>query len=279
MKTWLITGCSSGLGKGLAQAVLEHGDNVIVTARNPENVQCFRERFPKSAFILRLDVTKEDDVQRVVTEGIKHFGSIDVLVNNAGYCLRGAVEECSMEEIRKQFETNFFGTVRMIQNVLPCMRKQRSGVIVNFSSIAALDTLEGSAYYGASKCAVERVPSGLGKEVEPLGIKVIVVEPGPFKTDFFYRSIAINEQNIEDYQNTAAKRKVKIKTLDDTVMKGWGDTHNAAKVIINAVESKESPAHLLLGTVAVEFAENVFAARAAEVQKWKELSIQTDAGK
>lgn len=279
MKTWLITGCSSGLGKSLAQTVLEHGDNVIVTARNPETVQAFQEKFPKTAFIMQLDVTKEDDAKHVVAQGIEHFGSIDVLVNNAGYCLRGAVEECSMEEVRKQFETNFFGTVRMIQSVLPFMRKQRKGVIVNFSSIAALNTLEGSAFYGASKCAVEGVSSGLRKEVDPLGIKVIVVEPGPFKTDFFYRSIAINEQNIEDYQNTAAKRKVKIKPLDDTVMKGWGDNSNAAKVIIKAVEEKESPEHLLLGSVAVQFAENVFAARAEEVQKWKELSVQTDAGK
>lgn len=277
MKTWLITGCSSGLGNSLARAVLEHGDQMIVTARNPETVQSFHKDFPKTALILQLDVTKEDDVKRVVAQGIEHFGSIDVLVNNAGYCLRGAVEECSMEEVRKQFETNFFGTVHMIQHVLPHMRRQRSGAIVNFSSVAALNTLEGSVFYGASKCAVEGVSSGLQKEVEPLGMKVIVVEPGPFKTDFFYRSIAINEHNIEDYQNTAAKRKVKIKTLDDTVMKGWGDNNNAAKVIIKAVEEKESPSHLLFGSVAVEFAENVFAARAAEVQKWKELSVQTDA--
>lgn len=183
-----------------------------------------------------------------------------------------------MEEVRKQFETNFFGVVQMIQHVLPHMRKQGSGAIVNFSSVAALNTLEGTAFYGASKCAVEGVSSGLQKEVGPLGIKVIVVEPGPFKTDFFYRSIAINEQNIADYQDTAAKRKVKIKTLDDTVMKGWGD-NNAAKVHIKAVEEKESPSHLLLDSAAVEFAENVFAARAEEVQKWKALSVQTDAGR
>lgn len=124
---------------------------------------------------------------------------------------------------------------------------------------------------------MEGVSRGLQKEVEPLGIKVIVVEPGPFKTDFFYRSIAINEKNIGDYQDTAAKRKVKIKDLDNSGMTGWGDNMNAANVIIKAVESEESPSHLLLGSVSVRFAKNVFAERTEEMQKWKDLSIQTDA--
>lgn len=276
MNTWLITGCSSGLGKSLAEAVLEYGDQVIVTARRTETIQIFKQKYPQKALTLQLDVRKEEDVQAVVVKGIEHFGTIDVLVNNAGYCLRGAVEECSFEEIRKQFETNFFGTVRMIQHVLPHMRKQKKGSIVNFSSIAALSTSEGSAFYGASKCAVEGLSDGLRKEVNPLGIKVIVVEPGPFKTDFFYRSIAINEHYIEDYQHTSGKRKVKIKNLDDSVMQGWGDNTKAAKVIIKAVKSRESPFHLLLGSVAVRLAENIFASRTLEVAQWKELSIQTD---
>ena len=225
---------------------------------------------------MQLDVTKEEEVQAAIAKGIEQFGTIDVLVNNAGYCLRGAVEECSFEEVRMQFETNFFGTVRMIQHVLPHMRKQKKGTIVNFSSIAALSTSEGSAFYGASKCALEGLSDGLRKEVNPLGIKVIVVEPGPFKTDFFYRSIAINEHNIEDYQHTSGKRKVKIKNLDDSVMQGWGDNTKAAKVIIKAVKSRESPFHLLLGSVAVRLAENIFASRTLEVAQWKELSIQTD---
>ncbi len=276
MNTWLITGCSSGLGKSLAKAVLEHGDQAIVTARNLETVQLFGKSFPQTALPLQLDVTKEDEVKTAITKGIEHFGKIDVLVNNAGYCLRGAVEECSFKEIREQFETNFFGTIRMIQHVLPYMREQRKGTIINFSSIAALSTAEGSAFYGASKCAVEGLSDGLRKEVNPLGIKVMVVEPGPFKTDFFYRSIAINEHNIEDYQNTAGKRKVRIKNLEDSVINGWGDNNKAAEVIIKAVEGKESPFRLLLGSIAVQLAEKVFASRAEEVAKWKDLSIQTD---
>ena len=276
MNTWLITGCSSGLGKSLTESVLEYGDQVIVTARRIEDIQTFKKKYPQKALTLQLDVTKEEEVQAAIAKGIEQFGTIDVLVNNAGYCLRGAVEECSFEEVRKQFETNFFGTVRMIQHVLPHMRKQKKGTIVNFSSIAALSTSEGSAFYGASKCAVEGLSDGLRKEVNPLGIKVIVVEPGPFKTDFFYRSIAINEHNIEDYQNTSGKRKLKIKNLDDSVMQGWGDNTKAAKVIIKAVKSGESPFHLLLGSVAVRLAENIFASRTLEVAQWKELSIQTD---
>lgn len=276
MNTWLITGCSSGLGKSLTESVLEYGDQVIVTARRVEDIQIFKQKYPQKALTLQLDVTKEEEVQAAIAKGIEQFGTIDVLVNNAGYCLRGAVEECSFEEVRMQFETNFFGTARMIQHVLPHMRKQKKGTIVNFSSIAALSTSEGSAFYGASKCAVEGLSDGLRKEVNPLGIKVIVVEPGPFKTDFFYRSIAINEHNIEDYQHTSGKRKVKIKNLDDSVMQGWGDNTKAAKVIIKAVKSGESPFHLLLGSVAVRLAENIFASRTLEVAQWKELSIQTD---
>lgn len=276
MNTWLITGCSSGLGKSLTESVLEYGDQVIVTARRIEDIQTFKKKYPQKALTLQLDVTKEEEVQAAIAKGIEQFGTIDVLVNNAGYCLRGAVEECSFEEVRKQFGTNFFGTVRMIQHVLPHMRKQKKGTIVNFSSIAALSTSEGSAFYGASKCAVEGLSDGLRKEVNPLGIKVIVVEPGPFKTDFFYRSIAINEHNIEDYQNTSGKRKLKIKNLDDSVMQGWGDNTKAAKVIIKAVKSGESPFHLLLGSVAVRLAENIFTSRTLEVAQWKELSIQTD---
>ncbi|MDO4840307.1 MAG: oxidoreductase [Desulfovibrionaceae bacterium] len=281
MKTWLITGCSSGLGKSLAQKVLEHGDQAVVTARNPDTVQHFRESFPETAYPLQLDVHKDDEAAGCIAGAIEHFGKIDVLVNNAGYCLRGAVEECSFEEIRKQFETNFFGTLRMIQHVLPHMRRQKSGVIINFSSIAALRTAEGSAFYGASKCAVEGLSDGLRKEVGPLGIQVIVVEPGPFRTDFFGRSIAVNENNIGDYKNTAGKRKVRLANPEDSGMKGWGDNSRAAEVIItaadNAAHGKEFPFRLLLGSCAVRLAEEVYAARAAETAKWKELSIQTDA--
>lgn len=176
MKTWLITGCSFGFGRNLAETLLSEGEQVIVTARKPKTIQHFAKNYPQTALCLRLDVTKKDTIDATVNAAIEKFGKIDVLINNAGYCLRGAVEECTEEEIYAEFNTNFFGAVRMIQTVLPHMRKAGIGAIINYSSIAALDTSAGSAFYGAAKCALEGLSCGLRKEVEPLGIKVMVVE-------------------------------------------------------------------------------------------------------
>lgn len=215
-------------------------------------------------------------VRTAVDPAVHHFGKLDVLVNNAGYCLRGAVEECSMEEIQREFDTNFFGAVRTIQAVLPHMHQSRHGMIINFSSIAALSTSEGSTFYGAAKCAVEGMSDGLRKEVAPLGIKVRVVEPGPFKTDFFYRSIDVNENNIPDYAKTAGKRKVRLQNLEESGLTGWGDVSKAAKVIIRAAESPKPPFRLLLGSLAVKKGEKFAADRTREVENWKWLSVQTD---
>lgn len=275
-ETWLITGCSSGLGRSLALTALEQGKNVIVTARNPEKLAEFSERFPDTALLAQLDVTDDASVDAAITKGLAKFGRIDVLVNNAGYCLRGAVEECSEIEIRRQFDTNFFGTVRTIQKVLPHMREVRKGAIVNFSSIAALCTSEGSAFYGASKCAVEGLSDGLRKEVGPLGIKVMVVEPGPFRTDFFSRSIDICSRNIDDYKETAGKRKIKLQTPPAPEFGAWGDLYRGADVIIKAVEMPDGPFHLLLGSTAISFAESCIGARERELNVWKKLSIQAD---
>lgn len=276
-ETWLITGCSSGFGKNLAETALEQGKQVIATARTPETLKELVRHFPKTALATRLDVTDDASVAAAVEQGINHFGIIDVLVNNAGYCLRGAVEECNETEIRRQFDTNFFGTVRTIQHVLPHMRKAHKGAIVNFSSIAALSTSEGSAFYGASKCAVEGLSDGLRKEVAPfLGIKVMVVEPGPFKTDFFYRSIDVNTNNIEEYWQTAGKRKVRLRNPEDSGIKGWGDLRKAAEVIINAVEMPDGPFRLLLGSTAVKIGERFVEARDREIRRWASLSARTD---
>ncbi len=278
-ETWLITGCSSGLGKALATETLAQGKNVVVTARNPEKVVDIVKNYPATALAAQLDVTDEASVKAAINAAIEHFGKIDVLVNNAGYCLRGAVEECAQDEIYREFDTNFFGAVRTIQAALPYMRKAKKGVIINFSSIAALDTSAGSAFYGATKCAVEGMSDGLRKEVGPLGIKVIVIEPGPLKTDFFYRSIDVNPNNIADYAETAGKRKVKLRELDKAGVSGWGDNTKAAKVIIEAAENPDPPFRLLLGSLAVKMGEEYARQRAAEVERWKSLSIKTDADK
>lgn len=275
MKTWLITGCSSGFGRNLAETFLSEGEQVIVTARKPKTIQHFAKNYPLTALCLRLDVTKKDTIDATVNAAIEKFGKIDVLINNAGYCLRGAVEECTEEEIYAEFNTNFFGAVR-IQTVLPHMRKAGIGAIINYSSIAALDTSAGSAFYGAAKCALEGLSCGLRKEVEPLGIKVMVVEPGPFKTDFFDRSIDINPNRIAAYDDTANKRKVKISDLSKVDIK-WCDMGRACKLITDIIQRPDAPHHILLGSMAVEIGEKFVKDRAEEIQKWKEASESLDA--
>lgn len=276
MKTWLITGCSSGFGKNLAETLLSEGEQVVVTARKPETIQHFAEKYPQTALCVGLDVTKKDTIDAAVKEAIEKFGKIDILINNAGYCLRGAVEECTEEEIYAEFNTNFFGAVRMIQAVLPHMRKAGTGAIINYSSIVALDTSASSAFYGAAKCALEGLSCGLRKEVESLGIKVMVVEPGPFKTDFFDRSIDINPNRISAYDNTANKRKVKITDLSKIDMK-WCDMGRACKLITDIIQRPDAPHHILLGSMAVEIGEKFVKDRAEEIQKWKDASESLDA--
>lgn len=276
MKTWLITGCSSGFGKSLAQAVLERGWNCIVTARKPEILQEFKNKYPKTSLILSLDVTDKESIQKAVDTAIKHYGKIDVVVNNAGYCLRGAVEECTTEEIMRQFDTNLFGPINVIKSVLPYMRKEKEGAIINISSVAAFAASEGSAYYGSSKAALESLSDGLRKEVTPLGIKVMIVEPGPFKSNFYNRSIEINETNIEDYKNTAAKRKVKLDNLDASVIYKWGDTDKAASAIIKAISGETHPYRLLLGSFALNISDFILNEKRAELDLWRDLSVVTD---
>ncbi len=244
-----------------------------MTARKPKTIQHFAKNYPQTALCLRLDVTKKDTIDATVNAAIEKFGNIDVLINNAGYCLRGAVEECREEEIYAEFNTNFFGAVRMIQAVLPHMRK--AGTIINYSSIAALDTSAGSAFYGAAKCALEGLSCGLRKEVESLGIKVMVVEPGPFKTDFFDRSIDINPNRVAAYDNTANKRKVKISDLSKVDIK-WCDMGRACKLITDIIQRPDAPHHILLGSMAVEIDEKFVKDRAEEIQKWKEASESLD---
>ena len=186
MRTWFITGCSTGFGKSLAKAVLDAGEQAVITARRLESLSDFEGK--ENSLLLSLDVTDAAQIADAVQKAVERFGQIDVLVNNAGYGLRGAVEEADDEEIGRVFNTNFFGPLKLIQAVLPYMREKRSGVILNFSSIAAFRTAEGSAYYGATKAALESLSTGLRKEVAPIGIQVMIVEPGPFRTDFAGRS-------------------------------------------------------------------------------------------
>lgn len=273
MLNWLITGCSSGLGRHLAEEVLKHGDNVVITARKIDSIQDIVARYPDRAFALALDVTDNLQIAQVVQQAELHFGSVDVLVNNAGHGYRAAVEEGNEEDVAELFATNFFGPVALIKAVLPGMRKQSRGTIVNISSIAARTTAPGSGYYAATKCALEGLSRGFQKEVMPLGLSVIMVEPGAFRTDFSGRSLQQSSTAISDYDATAGLRRIE---KDDTDGRQAGDPMKGAKLIIKAVTAKEKPLLLLLGSDAVQTVNEALEVELAEINLWKDESITTD---
>jgi NAD(P)-dependent dehydrogenase (short-subunit alcohol dehydrogenase family) len=273
MSTWLITGCSTGLGRALAEAVLGAGHNAVVTARDVEKVTDLADTAPDRALAVALDVTKPAQVTSAVRRAVERFGGIDVLVNNAGYGYRAAVEEGDDADVRALFETHFFGTVAMIKAVLPGMRARRSGAIVNISSIGATVTPVGSGYYSAAKAAIEGMSGSLRGELAPLGISVTIVEPGAFRTDFAGRSLAQSATVIDDYAATAGQRRKENDTMHGTQA---GDPAKAAAAIIAAVESSEPPAFLLLGPDALAYYRYVAEQRANEIAKWEELTSGTD---
>lgn len=274
-KTWLITGCSSGLGKWLATEALKAGKNVIVTARKKGDVEKLAGQYPATALAERLDVTDQASIESSIQAGMAKFGQIDVLVNNAGYALRGAAEECSLQEIEREFNVDFFGPVRTIKALLPHMRKARNGVIVNYSSIASLSYTGGSPYYSAVKSALEAFSDSMRLEVQPLGIKVLVVVPGPFHTNFHDRSLDISANSIEDYAPTAHSRKVRLPN-PESVAPGFGDPRKAALLVLKALEEPRLPEHLFLGSNAVQRAEAALKKRLRELEDWKGLSAQSD---
>jgi NAD(P)-dependent dehydrogenase (short-subunit alcohol dehydrogenase family) len=272
MSTWLITGCSTGLGRDLAQAVLERGLNAVVTARDPEAVADLVDGFPETGLALALDVTDAVQVDDAVRRAEERFGGVDVLVNNAGYGYRAAVEEGEEAQVAQLFATNFFGAVAMTKAVLPGMRARRDGAIVNISSIGARISPAGSGYYAASKAALEALSASLGKEVGPLGVSVTVVEPGGFRTDFAGRSLQQADRPIADYAETAGRRRKEHDTVHGTQP---GDPARAAQAIIDAVEAADPPALLLLGQDALSGFRAVAEAQRAELDAWEETSLST----
>jgi NAD(P)-dependent dehydrogenase (short-subunit alcohol dehydrogenase family) len=273
MSTWFITGCSTGLGRALAQAVLERGDNAAITARDARGLEDLAKAYPGTALALTLDVTDDDQVAAAVRQAEDAFGGIDVLVNNAGYGYRAAVEEGDPADVQRLFATNFFGPVALIKASLPGMRARRSGAIVNISSIGALRRPPGSGYYAASKAALEAMTGSLRTEAEPLGIKVIAVEPGGFRTDFSGRSLTQSATVIGDYAGTAGQRRKENDTVDGTQP---GDPARAARAIIEVVAAPRPPSLLLLGRDALASATAVLDAQRAEVEEWRELTTSTD---
>ncbi|MFP3606477.1 oxidoreductase [Paraburkholderia sp. SIMBA_053] len=273
MTTWMITGCSSGLGRDLAHAVLQAGFNAVVTARDPQSVQDIVAAYPDTAVAAALDVTNRAEVDAAVMLAQARFGGVDVLVNNAGHGYRAAVEEADEHEVEALFASNFFGAVAVIKAVLPGMRARRTGTIVNVSSIAVWLGMPGSAYYSATKFALEGLSDALRKEVEPLGIKVMVVEPGAFRTDFAGRSLQQAKASIPDYAATAGPRR---KENDRTHGTQPGDPVRAAAAIVKAVTGERLPSRLLLGRDAIKTVTAELGARLREIEDWKELSASTD---
>jgi NAD(P)-dependent dehydrogenase (short-subunit alcohol dehydrogenase family) len=273
MSTWLITGSSSGLGRELARVVLDAGHNAVVTARNADSVRDLAEAYPDRALAVALDVTDPAQVTAAVGEGEGRFGGIDVLVNNAGYGYRAAVEEGDEADVAALFATNVFGPVALIKAVLPGMRARRSGAIVNISSIGARICPPGSGYYAASKAALEGLSGSLRKELAPLGIRVVVVEPGGFRTDFAGRSLQQSATVIDDYAETAGKRRKENDTAHGTQP---GDPVRAARAILTAVEADQPPALLMLGTDALTSVRAVIDAQLAELTAWEKTSLSTD---
>jgi NAD(P)-dependent dehydrogenase (short-subunit alcohol dehydrogenase family) len=273
MSTWLITGCSTGLGRALAEAVIAAGHNAVVTARDVEKVADLTVGMTERVLALSLDVSDPAQVTNAVNRAQEKFGGVDVLVNNAGYGYRAAVEEGDDADIRKLFETQFFGAVAMIKAVLPRMRSRRSGAIVNISTIGVQIMPVGSGYYAASKAALEGMSGALYAELKPLGISVTVVEPGAFRTDFAGRSLTQSSTVIDDYADTAGKRRKEHDTVHGTQP---GDPGKAAKAIIAAVESDEPPAFLLLGNDALSTYRRLAAARLDTIKAWEHLTTSTD---
>jgi NAD(P)-dependent dehydrogenase (short-subunit alcohol dehydrogenase family) len=276
MTTWFITGCSTGLGRALATTVLASGANAVITARNASSLQDLADAYPDTALALALDVTDNAHVGDVVARAEKRFGAVDVLVNNAGYGYRAAVEEGEDAAVQQLFATNVFGPIAMIKAVLPRMRARRSGAIVNISSIGARICPPGSGYYSASKAALEGLSGSLREELDPLGISVTVVEPGAFRTDFAGRSLTQSAAPIADYAQTAGRRRIENDSAHGTQP---GDPAKAAEAIIAAVQAPHPPYLLLLGADAVDAYRAVADAQRNEVDQWREVSLGTGLSK
>jgi NAD(P)-dependent dehydrogenase (short-subunit alcohol dehydrogenase family) len=246
---WFITGCSTGFGRELSVILLKRGYRVVVTARDKTKIDDIVAGHEKNGLALALDVDKQKQIDAAVKAAEARFGRIDVLVNNAGYGYLAAVEEGDDADVRAMFETNFFGLAAMTRSVLPIMRAQKSGAIVNVSSMGGFIGFPGSGYYAATKFAVEGLSEALSKEVGPLGIKVIIVEPGPFRTHWAGRSLKTPKKPIDAYAETAVARRKQIQSYSGTQA---GDPVRAAEAIIDTVERDKPPLRLPLGGFAYE---------------------------
>ncbi len=270
---WFITGASSGLGRALAEAVLARGWRAAMTARRPETLRDLATEHGDRALALALDVTDSGSVARAVHDAEAHFGAIDVAVNNAGYGYLSAIEEGEDAEIRAQFETNVFGLIAVTKHVLPGMRAHRRGHIFNVSSLGGLVAFAATGYYHATKFAVEALSESLSHEVKPLGIRVTILEPGAFRTDWAGRSMIESRTVIDDYAETSGKRRQATRSVSG---KQPGDPTRAAAAIISAFEAEEPPLRLLLGAPALKIACERLDALRVNFDAWAETTRSAD---
>jgi len=272
-KVWLVTGASTGFGRELVEYLLSNGAQVVATARKVEGLQELGAKYPKTALVAAMDVTNQKQVDQVVEVAVKYFGGIDVLVNNAGYGMVGAVEESAEGEFRPMFETNVFGLIRVTQAVLPQMREQGSGHIVNLSSIGGLVATPGFGLYNATKFAVEGLSEALAQEVKPLGISVTIVEPGPFRTKFLGKAGGEAKKRISEYDSTAGKMRAYFTEQDG---KQAGDPQKAVEAIVKAVESEHPPLHLLLGASTLPRVKAKIEALQKDFTEWESTTVGAD---
>jgi NAD(P)-dependent dehydrogenase (short-subunit alcohol dehydrogenase family) len=268
VSVWLISGCSAGFGRALAEAALERGDRVVATARRPETIA---DLAGERVLLAPLDVTRAEEIEGAVDAAIRRFGRIDVLVNNAGYGLVGAVEELPPDELRELFDTMFLGAVALIRAVLPHMRAQRSGAIVQMSSQGGQFSGPGFGAYCSAKFALEGVSEALAAEVAPLGIRTLIVEPGVFRTEFFGPRLRWAPE-IEDYAATVGPVRANMASLDGTQP---GDPRKAAAAIIAALEAPDPPLRLALGADAVDNIRAAHGRRRADLEAWETVSRGT----
>ncbi len=272
-KVWFITGCSSGFGHSLAKNALLDGHYVVATARDRDKITKLESEFGESVKVVSLDVNDNNQIQTAINTTVDTFGRIDVLVNNAGYGLVGALEEYSEGEMHKNFNTNFWAAINIIRKVLPVMRDQKSGHIINISAGAAIMNETGFSIYAASKAALDLASEALCWEVKPLGINVTNVVPGPFRTDFITRSLNKAENNIDDYDQTVGKF---VEFLDKIDGKQPGDPDKAAEAIINITKLEKPPLYLYLGEFAYKSVNRKIKTMKKYLDDWEDIGLHTD---
>jgi NADP-dependent 3-hydroxy acid dehydrogenase YdfG len=271
-KVWFITGASSGFGRALTEEVLAQGFRVIATARRPEILQDLVGKYPDAARALKLDVTNLRSIKSAIANAVKEFGRIDVVVNNAGYGLVGAIEESSDEQVKQQFDTNVFGVLNVTREVLPVLREQKSGHIVNIGSLVGINAFPAFGIYSATKFALEGLSEALAAETAPFGIKTMIVEPGPFHTGFSGHSVTIAENRLPEVYPVTDEMLAAFSHFDGP---SSGDPKKAVKIIVEAVGSENPPFRLPLGQDAFDAIDAKFEQIKEDISGWRTRAVQT----